>query len=143
MPVEAYAQTNPPTADAGDSIRDAARRMADGRVGCLFIVDRNQRPVGVLTDRDVTMKVLRRRRDPDETKIGDVMREDVIHVNRHTPLLTAFRRMRADGVRRLPVVDDDGTLCGALTWSDTLQIISKELGLAAEVAAVNEPRSGS
>ena len=41
------------------------------------------------------------------------------------------------------VVDDDGTLCGVLTWADTLQIISKELGLAAEVAAVNEPRSAS
>ena len=143
MPVGAFCQENPPTADASDSIRDASRRMAEARVGCLFVVDGKHRPIGVLSDRDVTMKVLRRRRDPDETTIGDVMRDDVIHVNLHTPMLTAFRRMRADGVRRLPVVDDDGALCGVLTWNDALQIISKELQLAADVAAINEPRSAS
>ena len=121
-------------AQASETIREAARRMKTENAGYLVVVDDRNRPIGMLTDRDVAMQVLRRSRDPDQTSIGDVMHEDVTSLWESTPLLTAFRRMRADGLRRIPVIDDSGKAIGVMEWDDALQVIAAELEQVARVA---------
>jgi len=98
-------------------------------------VDGDDRPVGVLTDRDIALRVLRCGLDPDATPMKDVMERDVETVRERTALTTAMRRMRADAVRRLPVVDGQGRLVGLFHWSHALGIVSDELRRAAQVAA--------
>lgn len=132
-------QRNPVTARASDTVRDAAKRMDTKGVGCVVVVDEEQRPVGMLTDRDVVVKVLRRRRDPDQTRVDEVMHEGVTVVRERMPVDIAFRFMRRDGVRRIPIVDDDGRVSGILSYDDALQLIAEQLGCAAAVARAQFP----
>lgn len=127
MSLREYCRENPKTATPDESIREAARRMDTEGVGSLVVVDAQGRPVGMLTDRDVVVRVLRRRRDPDQTTVGAVMEGDPTVVHDASPLVIGLRRMRADGLRRIPVVNDQGKLVGILTADDALQLIASEL----------------
>ncbi|MCP3984503.1 MAG: CBS domain-containing protein [bacterium] len=134
MSVGSHCRRSFSRAQASETIRDAAKRMKCEDAGCLVVVDEKDRPIGTLTDRDVAMQVLRRNRDPDQTAISEVMHEEITCLWESTPLLTAFRRMRADGLRRIPVVDDGGKAIGVMEWDDALQIIATELDQVARVA---------
>jgi CBS domain-containing protein len=139
MPVGDFCRREPCTATADESIREAAKRMDARGVGCLVVVDAGGRPVGMLTDRDLVMRGLRRRRDPDTTTVGEVMHGDVTRVREAAPLEVAIRRMRSDAVRRIPVTDDAGRLVGILTADDVLQLASSELAGVAEAIRAQFP----
>ena len=139
MPVGDFCRREPCTATADESIREAAKRMDARGVGCLVVVDAGGRPVGMLTDRDLVMRGLRRRRDPDTTTVGEVMHGDVTRVREAAPLEVAIRRMRSDAVRRIPVVDDAGRLVGILAADDVLQLASSELAGVAEAIRAQVP----
>jgi CBS domain-containing protein len=143
MSINQFCRQNPVTATAQETVRVAAQRMADRDVGSLAIVDENGRPVGMLTDRDIVQRVIRRRRSPDEVLIGDVMSLDVVSVWHGLPMQRAFARMRQEGVRRILVTTDDGTLSGILTYDDALPNIAKRFGLAADVLSSQYPDSGN
>ena len=104
MPVGDFCRREPCTATADESIREAAKRMDARGVGCLVVVDAGGRPVGMLTDRDLVMRGLRRRRDPDTTTVGEVMHGDVTRVREAAPLEVAIRRMRSRQRLRLRIV---------------------------------------
>jgi CBS domain-containing protein len=135
MAVGDFCRRKPCTASADESIREAAKRMDARGVGSLVVVDAEGKPVGMLTDRDIVLRVLRRRLDPDATTVGSVLQQgELSRVREAAPLELAIRRMRSDAVRRIPVVDDAGRLVGILTADDVLQLASSELaGLAAAV----------
>jgi CBS domain-containing protein len=139
MPVGDFCRREPCTATAGESIREAAKRMDARGVGCLVVVDAEGKPVGMLTDRDLVMRGLRRRRDPDSTTVGELMHDDVTRVREAAPLEVAIRRMRSDAVRRIPVVDDAGRLVGILAADDVLQLAASELAGVAEAIRTQFP----
>lgn len=126
----------------GDSVRDAAKQMELRRAGCVVAVDDEGRPTGILTDRDIVLRVLRRGLDPDATTAAEVMGDDLATARESTPLVTAMRRMRAHGVRRIPVVDATGRLSGIFDWNDAIRIIDAELHQAAHVANAQRPGEG-
>jgi CBS domain-containing protein len=136
MAVQDCCRRQPCTATPEETIRDAARRMEETGVGCVVVVDAKQRPVGMLTDRDIVMRVLRRRGDPDRILVGEVMHPEPTVVRESTSLDTAVRVLRRDVLRRLPVVDDFGRLVGILAVDDVLQLLASELaGVAGAVRA--------
>jgi CBS domain-containing protein len=139
MPVGDFCRREPCTATADESIREAAKRMDARGVGCLVVVDAEGKPVGMLTDRDLVMRGLRRRRDPDSTTVGELMHDDVTRVREAAPLEVAIRRMRSDAVRRIPVVDDAGRLVGILAADDVLQLAASELAGVAEAIRTQFP----
>jgi CBS domain-containing protein len=143
MPVGDHCRRRFSLVRADETIREAAIRMRDEATGCLVVVDEKKRPIGMLTDRDVIMQTLRRARDPEKTLVGDVMHDEITTLWETTPLLTAFRRMRADGLRRIPVIDPEGRAIGVMEWDDAVQIIAAELDQAARVAQANVATSGS
>lgn len=116
-------------------IVDAARTMREAHVGDLVVVEeRDGRPVpiGVLTDRDIVVGVLAQ--DADHLRsleVGDVILGPLVTATEDEDLEPVLRRMRSFGVRRIPVVDGQGALCGLLSVDDLLPILSNEL---AEVA---------
>ncbi len=134
MPLEDHCRKRYATVGAEDSVRDVARLMLAENEGCAFVLDDRGRPIGTLTDRDIALQVLRRRRDADATKVEDVMERQPTTLWHSASLLTGFRRMRHDGLRRIPVVDDARCMIGVLEWDDALQIIAEELQHAARVA---------
>lgn len=105
---------------------EAARRMRDARVGCV-VVSRDHHPVGILTDRDIAVRVVAEGRDPDKTRVSDVVTYDAITLQTSDTRQTALIRMREHGVRRLPIVNEEGKLAGMVTSDDLIALLAREL----------------
>jgi CBS domain-containing protein len=99
------------------TVREAAERMRALNVGSLPVCD-GDRLVGVLTDRDITVRAVAAGRDPAQTRVGDVMTAEVHTCFLDQPAGDAARLMQAKQVRRLPVVDHGGRLVGVVSLGD-------------------------
>lgn len=139
MSVGMHCRRDPVTARADESVRDAAKRMRELAVGSLVIVSDEGKPIGMVTDRDIVQRVLRRHGDPDTTPLSRIMNEDLTTIWQGAPLVRAFHRMRQEGVRRVLVTGDGGELAGILSFDDAIPLIAKELGLAADVLRSQMP----
>ena len=115
------------TARPDELVSTAAEKLRDHRVGCL-VIERDGRPYGILTDRDIAIRVVAGGLDANLTKVRDVATLDPVVVRDVEGVETAARRMREYGVRRLPVVDDAGLLCGIITADDLVRVLGRELG---------------
>lgn len=113
-------------AEPEESVLAAARRMSDRSVGTLVVVNDRREPVGMLTDRDLAVRVLARGRDPLATPVSAVMSPDPEMVTEATSIEDALRVMRRGPCRRVPVVDAAGQLVGVLSLDDVLDLISEE-----------------
>lgn len=114
-----------------EPVVEVARRMREARVGCVVIV-RDGKPLGVLTDRDLALRVLAEGRDPRALVARDVMTYDPVTLTRALGIESASRLMREHGVRRIPIVDDDGALVGIVTADDLMSLFARELADTAE-----------
>lgn len=114
-----------------EPVVEVARRMRAERVGCVVIVQ-DGRPFGILTDRDLALRVVAEGRDPRGLLARDVMTYDPITLARGLGIESASRLMREHGVRRIPIVDDDGALVGIVTADDLMSLFARELGDTAE-----------
>jgi CBS domain-containing protein len=125
------------TATHETSISDAAQQMRDSHVGSLIVVEQRANrvePVGILTDRDIVIEILAENVDPDTVTVGDVMTTAVLKVCEHDSIFEIAQRMRARGVRRVPVVSNQGELVGVLAQDDILVMLCEELTLLVKVS---------
>ena len=99
------------------SSRAAARRMRDGDVGFLPICDRHRRVIGMITDRDLAVRVVAEGLECD-LPVSDVMTREVVACHPHDDLLRAQRIMEASGKSRLVVLDAEGRLAGVVRRAD-------------------------
>ncbi|HZT64192.1 MAG TPA: CBS domain-containing protein [Acidimicrobiales bacterium] len=89
-----------------ESIAEAAKRMAKSDVGVLPICNDQKRLQGMLTDRDIVVKVIAQGKDPQKTKVSDVAQgTEVVTIGADDSIEEALRTMKDHKVRRLPVVD--------------------------------------
>jgi CBS domain-containing protein len=109
--------SNPRTIETSTPVAEAARLMSSEDVGSLPIVE-GDRLVGMLTDRDITVRVVAEGMDPQSTTAGDVASRDVVSVDPQQQLDEALRLMAQHQVRRLPVVEEDGRLVGIVAQAD-------------------------
>jgi CBS domain-containing protein len=114
--VEDVMTSQPTTLNATASVPDAARAMRDGNIGDV-LVTQDGRLVGILTDRDVVVRVLAEGRDPVQTALGDVCSRDLTTLSPSDPIETAVAKMRESAIRRLPVVEE-GRPVGILALGD-------------------------
>lgn len=118
-------------ADREESVRDAARRMRDHHMGCLVVVERSGdivRPIAMVTDRDLVVSVLADEREHlRELSLKDVMSRPLLAAREDEELYDVVQRMRARGVRRVPVTDAEGRLQGIFTLDDILELVSEQL----------------
>jgi CBS domain-containing protein len=120
----------PRTVKLGDSIVDAAKAMRGEDSGIVPIVD-GTRLVGVLTDRDIVTRVIAAEKDPRAVKVEDIASEKLVTIDPDQDLDEALRLMARHQVRRLPVVEEDGTLIGIVARGDVARLAST--GAAAEL----------
>ena len=104
---------------SGHSIQDAAKLMAGSDVGSLPVSD-NDQLVGMITDRDMVLRVLAKGLGAD-TKVGDVMSKAIKHCRDDEDVATVAKTMADLGVRRLPVVNVDKRLVGIVALSNIAQ----------------------
>jgi CBS domain-containing protein len=139
MAVGEYCRRSLVTAGPGVSVREAARIMAREGVGTVIVIDRDE-PVGILTDRDIALRVLVEQLDAEAVPIKDLMRKPVVTVREDTTLSAVVRALRAHAVRRLPVVDRRGKLIGVIASDDLVGLIGQEVaGLASAVDSQRPP----
>ena len=122
------------TAFPDESVVDAARRMADYQVGDLVVVDApgdgSAHPIGIVTDRDLVVRVLTRTDCvPSQTKVTEVMRKDVVTATEDDDVEHVLASLRRHNVRRMPVVDRRGVLQGIITVDDIVGWMSDQLKL--------------
>ena len=123
------------------SVRDAARLMEEEDVGSLPVVDQGARLVGILTDRDIAVRVVGRGSDPEETSVGDVASSDVVALTPEHDLDDALTLMAREQVRRLPIVANENELVGMLAQADVARA-TKEKPTGEVVEAISQPPRG-
>jgi len=95
----------------------AALLMNEHRIGSLVVVD-GSRVVGILTERDVLQRVVAGRRDPETTRVADVMTAEVVCCSPETSVDEVRGAMRDRRIRHLPVVGEGGQLLGLISIGD-------------------------
>ena len=99
------------------TVLQAALMMNEHRIGSLVVVE-GARVVGILTERDVLQRVVAGRRDPQTTRVADVMTTEVVCCSPETTVDEARGAMRDRRIRHLPVADADGRLLGLISIGD-------------------------
>jgi CBS domain-containing protein len=115
--------------ESQESVQMAANRMHTHNVGCLVVVDREQQPIGMLTDRDLAVRVVACAKDPRTTSVGEVMSQPVATVDENASMDSALTAMRAGPYRRMPAVNLSGELVGLITLDDILGHLTSQFGL--------------
>jgi CBS domain-containing protein len=108
--------SEPRTIDAGQSVAYAAKMMRDEDVGLAPIVE-DDKLIGMLTDRDIAVRVVAEGRNPNEVTVGEVASKQVVTIDPQQDLAEALRIMAKHQVRRLPV-EEDGRLVGIVAQAD-------------------------
>ena len=120
----------------------AAREMRERRVGCLLVTD-HERPVGIVTDRDLVLRAMAEGLDCRTTPVSRCVTFDPITVHERDGVSTVAARMRSAGIRRVPVVDDRGKVVGIVTADDLLRELGHELSEITEGIENNSDASDS
>jgi signal-transduction protein with cAMP-binding, CBS, and nucleotidyltransferase domain len=120
MKVSELMHTPAVTCNPEDTVGEVARVMRDREVGCVVVVDRGGELAGIVTDRDLALRVVGEGRSAD-IAVEAVMTRDVATVSPHAPVETAAMTMHKRAVRRLPVTEDDGRLHGVVAMDDLLR----------------------
>jgi CBS domain-containing protein len=129
------------TADPGETVQKVAQRMHSRKVGTLVVVNGNREPVGMITDRDLAIRVVAVGGDPPRTVVQEVMTRHPATVRLDASLTDALRVMRDGCCRRIPVVDSAGQLAGLLSLDDVLELLAEEFEIIGGLIREESPRS--
>lgn len=116
--------------DKAEDIGAAARIMRDHHVGTVVVVEGDEgawKPVGIVTDRDLVLEVLALDMVSMNLRVGDLTGTRLLTLDEDGDVTDAIKSMRDWGVRRAPVVDEDGFLVGILSLDDLIDLISEQL----------------
>jgi CBS domain-containing protein len=128
---------NPVTLPSDAAAMEAARRMRDGDIGDVVVSDAGN-VLGIVTDRDLVVRVLAEGRDPERTRLAEVYSEELVTVQPNTSIKDAAALMRENAVRRLVVMDGD-RLVGVVSIGD-LAMETDERSALADISAAEPNR---
>ncbi len=131
---------NVTTARREMTLQEVARAMREGDMGALPVIDGENRLVGILTDRDIVVRAVADALNAETATVADVMTTEMHTARPDDFVFQAIRLMGDKQVRRVPVVDENGTLEGILAMAD----IALEMEDEREIAeALEEISSGA
>lgn len=137
MSIGAFCTREVVIAERDTGIVELAQLMRKHHVGDVIVVERINDlvvPVGIITDRDIVVELIAERVDLDSVTTEDVMSPELITATENEGIWDTLQRMRSKGIRRLPVVNEDGGLEGILTVDDLVELLADELALLAKIA---------
>ncbi|MEU8072648.1 CBS domain-containing protein [Micromonospora sp. NPDC048169] len=120
------------TMDGNDTLIAAAQEMRDSAIGDVVVTD-GDNVVGIVTDRDITVRGVAEDMDPTATRLNQITSRDVVTVSQNDDVVAAADLMRTYAVRRLPVVDD-GRLVGLISMGD-LAVEREPQSVLADISA--------
>ncbi len=122
------------------SILDACREMQSKQLGCVVVISDDAKPIGLLTDRDVVVRVVAAGKPVDRTTVEEAMSREVFCLPRNASIRAVTEAMRDRGVRRIPITGDDGRVQGMVTLDDVLLLLGMEIGNLANAVIGNLAR---
>ncbi len=126
------------TVSPKQTVQEAADLMSQYNVGFIPVVE-NGRNVGIITDRDITLRLTAKGQDASAATVESIMTRDIVTASPHMDVHEAARLMAEKQIRRLPVVDQNNQLCGVVALGDLAvrDIYQDEAGEA--LSAISEP----
>lgn len=140
MQVREIMTDSPASVNPSSSLQDAAEKMRDHDCGALPVVDGEGRsnPMGIITDRDITVRVVARGDNPLQGRVKDAMTETAVTVKQDADIQEAEQLMEQEKIRRIIVVNDSGECVGIVSQADlALRLDEEEAGEVVE--EVSEP----
>ena len=128
------------------TVLHAAMLMRQYHVGDVLVIEDHGGkavPVGILTDRDIVIELVATDLDCRVITVGDIMLAHLAVVKEDEGIFDAIQLMSSKGIRRLPVVDKDGSLLGIVTFDDMLLLLAKEFGALAKLVRHEQKNESS
>lgn len=141
MNLHEFIHTPAVTCTPDTTLAEAAALMEANDVGSLVVVDHGK-PVGIVTDRDLTIRGMARRREPD-TPIEEIMTPRVVFLREDASVFAAATEMATAACRRMPVLDMNGKIIGVVSLDDLLTLFARQTDKLAEAVSAEMPRSVS
>lgn len=119
------------------SILEVAQLMRTFHVGDVVVVEHRGEqavPLGIITDRDIVVELIAQEVDLGSVTVGDIMSYDLLSVREDEGIWEVLLQMCDRGVRRIPVVNEEGGLEGILALDDMIELLAEELTLLAKIA---------
>jgi CBS domain-containing protein len=137
MPIEDLAREDAVTAAPDTPVTELAATMDEETIGSVVITD-DETPVGIVTDRDLAVRVLGGETDPTELTAEDVMTDDLCTAAPDAGFYEAANMMADHGIRRLPVCEGD-TLVGIITADDLTELLADEQQHVGDIIRAQRP----
>jgi CBS domain-containing protein len=126
MQCEDIMKTDVETCHVDDTVAVAARKMKERGIGFVPVCNERGMPMGVLTDRDIVLRVVAEGLDANTRSVVDVMTLEIISCKRDDDVAVASAQMAQNHKSRIVVLGDDGALCGVISLSDIAQETTTE-----------------
>ena len=132
---------NPRTVTPDTGLPEVARLMKSEDVGILPVVDKadSKQLVGVVTDRDIALRVVGEGRDPNGVRVSDVMSKNVRTAKPEDDVNTVMELMGSEQVRRVPIVDERGALVGIVAQADVILHAKSDKKAERTVEQISQP----
>jgi CBS domain-containing protein len=137
------------TVHPDDSALHAARMMGDCDCGAIPVVDWQNRMIGMITDRDITIRLVANGVNPAHARVAECMTNKVFACHVNDPIEECMRAMSRHQIRRMPIIDDRGHIAGIVSQADIAQHAAENRGAGERRAvtdvmcAISEPTPGS
>ena len=136
--VEEILETDVATAERDAQFGEIVEMMAERNVGSIVIVE-DETPVGIVTDRQIALS-LADAPDASERTVDEILSDDLVTGTSDMNVFEVLRRLSDEGIRRLPIVDEEGALEGIVTLDDLLVLLGTELDNATKIIETQSPR---
>jgi len=128
---------DPASCSASETVTRVAGLMKQHDVGSVPVVE-SDRLVGIVTDRDIVLKVVADRRNPEQAPVRDAMTPNPVSCKEDDDLEYALKLMKERQVRRMPIVDGGGRLTGIIAQADVATRVNKDAKTGELVEAISE-----
>jgi CBS domain-containing protein len=110
---------------------DVAKIMDRKNVGSVVVVGGDGRPAGIITDRDMIVRIVAKDKRPEDVQAEAFMTRDPITFTEGMQVTDAMEMMMQKGIRRMPIVDRNGRLTGIVTQDDIIRMLGEEISYIA------------
>jgi CBS domain-containing protein len=126
------------TVEAEVTVKEAVELMNKNEIGCLVVIDEEEKPVGIITERDLLKRVLAKRKDPATAKVKDIMSKPLVTGTPHMDIEAAVRIMFKHKIKKLPVVENSH-LVGLVTLTDLVRFQPQIIGILKKLSSAQSP----